>query len=152
MEASKTNPPRNTYQRHSAKVTARQLPADRLAELLAISKRTAQRYRVGDSTPPPAAVRLIDLELAGHILPADWVKLGLTFERGELLTPWGPLKPGMVQQYGWLLSNYRQLLNDAQRLADRLDHVYARLTVAEKLELITLKKRLPGLRPKAVGE
>lgn len=139
------------YQKATARQTCRQLSAEKLSDLLQVSLRTAQRYRAGASTPSRSALLLIELELAGRILPRPWHKLGLHFERGELKTPHGFLRAGMVEQYGWFLQNYRVLLSDSQRLAEKLDFIYSRLSLAERLELAALKRRLPGLRPLKTG-
>ena len=79
---------------------------EQLSELLGVSKRTAQRYQAGHSTPNAGSIRLLALTDASRIMPDSWPA---TFEfwGDDLVTGTREyLKWAQLDNYSWVMQEW----------------------------------------------
>lgn len=90
-------------------------------KLTGVTLRTWQRWKSGESSPPPAALELLRIHAEGRALPDAWK--GFYFDGGgHLMTPYAErLGPDDVLRMFWYMQELHTLRREIRRLTENFD-------------------------------
>lgn len=121
--------------------------ARNISILCDVDLRTAQRWLAGDSRPPAAAIKLIQLTQQNRIMPADWPSHFRFCNDGSLdtghkirLTRW------MLEHHSYSIHCWNNLVANLKAIEARMDELELLLPRANVIELDQYRRRFAVMK------
>lgn len=123
------------------------IDAHTIARICGVSSRTAQRWLSRESTPPPAAVRLVKLVHGGRVMPEAWHHSwrfsGETLQTGLDVDA---IRQQDIAAYHWVKNSWYEALALIQRTEQQINALLPHLTDAQRATIADHQTALGELR------